>query len=170
AADSLDAAFAAHAEDFASVIHRIAGFRLDVYEQRGWHDVLKEANEQNRIQEESVQALTAAIDENKPIYQAYYQRRNELAKVAEPRWFDLESPLFASKEKISYEDAKKIIIRQFQQFSEKLGKFAENAFEAGWIETENRPDKAGWAFCASLPLKKESRIFMTYRENYKDIV
>lgn len=160
----------AHAEDFATALNRIAGFRLDVYEQRGWNNVLKEAVEQNRIQEESIQALMKSIDGNKDLYRAYFQRKVALTGMDEVSWFDLETPTFASEKKIDYAAAKDIIIKQFHQFSEKLGQFAERAFEEGWIETENRPDKAGGGFCASMPLSKESRIFMTYRENYQDVV
>ncbi|WP_165843710.1 M3 family oligoendopeptidase [Planococcus halotolerans] len=159
-----------HAEDFAVALNRISGFRLDVYEQRGWHNVLKEAVEQNRIQEESIQALMKSIDDNKNLYRAYFQRKVALTRLDEVSWFDLETPTFASEKKIDYAAAKDIIIKQFHQFSEKLGQFAERAFEEGWIETENRPDKAGGGFCASMPLSNESRIFMTYRENYQDVV
>ena len=170
AAEAIAETCAAHAEDFATALNRISGFRLDVYEQRGWHNVLKEAVEQNRIQEESIQALVKSIDDNKDLYRAYLQRKVALTGLDEVSWFDLETPTFASEEKIDYEAAKDIIIKQFHQFSEKLGQFAERAFEEGWIETENRPDKAGGGFCASMPLSNESRIFMTYRENYQDIV
>ena len=170
AADSLAATFETHAEDFASVFNRIAGFRLDVYEQRGWENVLKESFEQNRITEESLKALIASIDDNKALYQAYVQRKLELLQITEPRWFDLESPRFTLKEKVSYDRAQAIIVEQFHRFSGKLGDFAKSAFEKEWIEAENRPDKAGGAFCASMPLKKESRVFMTFRENYQDVV
>lgn len=170
AAEAIAETCEAHAEDFATALNRIAGFRLDVYEQRGWNNVLKEAVEQNRIQEESVQALVASIDENKSLYRAYFQRKVELIGLDEVSWFDLETPTFASEEKVTYSAAKDIIIKQFGQFSQKLGDFAENAFDSDWIETENRPDKAGGGFCASMPLQKESRIFMTYRENYQDVV
>lgn len=170
AAEAIATTCETFAENFAAAFNRIAGFRLDVYEQRGWHNVLKEAVEQNRIQEETIQALVASIDENKSLYRAYFQRKVELTELDQVSWFDLETPTFASEEKISYSAAKDIIIEQFGQFSKKLGKFAEHAFEADWIETENRPDKAGGGFCASMPLQKESRIFMTYRENYQDIV
>ncbi|WP_282019463.1 M3 family oligoendopeptidase [Planomicrobium okeanokoites] len=170
AAGAIAETCAVNAEDFATALNRISGFRLDVYEQRCWDNVLKEAVEQNRIQEESIQALMESIDGNKDLYRAYFQRKVALTGLDEISWFDLETPTFASEKKIDYAAAKDIIIKQFHQFSEKLGQFAERAFEEGWIETENRPDKAGGGFCASMPLSKESRIFMTYRENYQDVV
>ncbi|MFP3514142.1 M3 family metallopeptidase, partial [Peribacillus sp. SIMBA_075] len=35
---------------------------------------------------------------------------------------------------------------------------------------ENRPGKAEGGFCASMPVAKESRIFLTYRDTYQDLI
>lgn len=158
------------AAPFASVWNRIAGSRLNIYEQRGWTNLLKEAVEQNDLDEKTIHTLLASIDQNKKFYLAYIQRKLQLNKSKKTSWFDLVAPVFAPVEKVSYAEARSLILKQFYRFSEKLGRFAEMAFEAGWIETENRPNKAEGGFCASMPLAKESRIFFTYRETYQDVV
>lgn len=160
----------AEADAFAAVFNRVAGSRLAVYEQRGWTNKLKETVEQNRIQEASIRVMLASIDSNKELYKSYTKRKLAVDQLEKAAWCDLESPTFALAEQVTYDDAKRIIIKQFYQFSDKLGNFAEKAFEDDWIESENRPDKAEGGFCASLPLSKESRIFVTYRENYQDII
>lgn len=170
AASAIEKVCAAEADAFAAIWNRIAGFRLDVYKQRGWDNDLKETLDHNRIQEGTIESMMASIDANKSLYQAYFQRKIKVDQHKKTSWFDVESPSFAAAEKIVYADAKSLICRQFHQFSEKLGCFAEKAFEEGWIETENRPNKAEGGFCASMPLSKESRIFLTYRETYQDIV
>lgn len=157
-------------EIFASVFNRIAGYRLEVYKQRGWDNQLKEAVEQNRIKEKSLQSMMAAIKENQSMITAYLQRKFQLEKVEKPAWYDLDAPSFAMEEKISFQRTAEIIIGQFNAFHPSLGDFARNAFENGWIESEDRPNKAGGGFCASLPLAKESRIFVTFRGSYQDVV
>lgn len=158
------------AASFASVWNRIAGFRIDIYEQRGWTNQLKEAVEQNDLDVKTIHTVLASIDQNKKTYQAYIQRKLQLSQTKKTSWFDLVAPVFAPVEKVSYAEARSLILKQFYRFNEKLGHFAEMAFEAGWIETENRPNKAEGGFCASMPLAKESRIFFTYRETYQDVV
>lgn len=170
AAAAIDQVCAAEADIFAAILNRIAGFRLDVYEQRGWKNLLKETCEQNRIDEESIQAMLVSIDQNKALYHSYFERKINIGHFEKTSWFDVESPSFASRDRIAYSEAKQLICSQFHQFSEELGNFAERAFEEGWIETENRPNKAEGGFCASLPLSKQSRIFWTYRNTYQDIV
>ncbi|EGA91041.1 oligoendopeptidase F [Planococcus donghaensis MPA1U2] len=160
----------AEAASFAAVFNHIAGSRLDIYEQRGWTNLLKEAIEQNDIKEETIHLAIASIDQNKKSYLTYIQRKLELSRTERASWFDLVTPLFAPVEKISYNEAREIILTQFYRFSEKLGRFAEIAFESDWIESENRPNKAESGFCTSLPISKESRIFFTYRETYQDVL
>ena len=159
-----------NADLFASVLNRIAGFRLSIYEQRGWDSLLKELCIQNRIKEKTLHTMLTSINQHKELIKSYIKRKIKLSQLNNPSWFDVESPYFTVAVKVPYQDAVTLIIEQFYKFSDSLGSFAEEAFEANWIETENRPNKAEGGFCASLPLSKQSRIFLTYRENYQDVI
>ncbi|WJE15175.1 M3 family oligoendopeptidase [Halobacillus sp. ACCC02827] len=161
---------ASHADTFASILNNISGFRLDVYRERGWDNVLKEALEQNRINEETVDTMTAVVKENQHLLRDFLERKAQLARKETLTWYDIPTSSFQSKQKISYAEAKDIIVQQFHAFSEKLGAFAEKAFQEGWIEAEDRADKMDGGFCTSLPLAKESRIFLSFRGHYQDVV
>ncbi|AQQ54982.1 oligoendopeptidase F [Planococcus lenghuensis] len=161
---------ASRSDLYASVLNRIAGFRLDVYRQRGWDNLLKELLEQNRIQEESLQAMLAAIQRNSDCIRTYLKRKAEVDGLDRLAWYDLAAPSFKTEETVPYEEAVRIITNQFHRFSPKLGEFADYAFTARWIEAENRKGKGEGGFCASLPLSKESRIFLTYRDTYQDVI
>ncbi|ASN06969.1 M3 family oligoendopeptidase [Virgibacillus necropolis] len=158
------------AESFATVLNRINGFRLDVYKQRGWNNVLKEAMEQNRIKEQTVKTMVSAIKKNKEIVQSFLQRKAQVMKLEKLSWYDTDTPSFTSNKKVSYSEAADIVITQFHKFSEKLGVFAEKAFHEGWVEAEDRKGKMHGGFCAFMPLKKESRIFLTFTGSYQDVV
>ncbi|WP_335873055.1 M3 family oligoendopeptidase [Bacillus sp. 2205SS5-2] len=155
---------------FASTLNHFAGFRLDLYQQRGWENVLKETLEQNRISEESLHSMMEVINENNHLVREFAKRKLALEKVESPAYYDIRVSSFSTETSIPYEEAVHIIVSQFRGFSEKLGDFAERAFEQGWVEVEDRPDKASGAFCASMPLTKESRIFLTYKGSYQDVV
>ncbi|WP_051525156.1 M3 family oligoendopeptidase [Exiguobacterium artemiae] len=161
---------AAERDDFAMILNRIAGFRLQVYAKRGWNDPLTELCEQNRIKKSTIEALLAAIDQNRPLFQSYYERKFRLAHVTEPAWHDVEANTFTSQGHVSYANAQSIILHQFDRLHPRLATFTKTVFEAGWVDAENRSGKAEGGFCASFPVAKESRIFMTYREAYPDVV
>jgi oligoendopeptidase F len=160
----------ATADTYASIINHISGFRLDVYAQRGWNNVLKEALEQNRIEESSLNAMISAIHSRQEAIHRFLKRKAELLNLEKLQWFDIPGNTFTSEKKVSYEEAVIIIVEQFNDFSENLGNLAEKAFHEKWIEAENRSNKANGAFCASLPLEKESRILMTFRGSYLDVI
>ncbi|MFC7061971.1 M3 family oligoendopeptidase [Halobacillus seohaensis] len=170
AAHGLEEACYKHENTFVSILNHIAGFRLETYKQRGWTNLLKESLDQNRIQQATLNALLKARNENKSLIESFLKRKTELAGIKQVGWYDLLAPSFSSKEHISYKEARRIIIEQFYEFSKKLGMFAERAFNEGWIEVEDRENKSYGAFCASLPLSKESRIFLTFKGNYQDVV
>jgi oligoendopeptidase F len=159
-----------NADKFATILNRISGFRLDTYEHRGWTNVLKEMLEQNRITEDSLTTMVDTIKEKRNILSKFLTRKAEILKLDKLAWYDLPAPSFQSNKKVSYQDATDIIVKQFHLFSEKLGSFAEKAFQEGWVEAENRSDKVNGAFCASMPVAKESRIFLTFGGNYQDVV
>ncbi|WP_019415171.1 M3 family oligoendopeptidase [Paenisporosarcina sp. TG20] len=170
AANAIEQVLETNADTFASVLNRVAGFRLDVYQQRGWQNLLKEMVKQNRIEEETIYTMVSTIKQNRNLIRTFIERKIKVDKLEAPAWYDFQAPSFKTEEKVSYEKAVSIVVEQFYGFSEKLGNFADKAFKDGWIEVENRPDKAEGGFCASMPLAKESRIFLTFRENYQDVV
>lgn len=154
----------------ATIFNHLSGFRLDVYKLRGWDNQLKEMLEQNRIHHETLKTMMKVIKKQRPIFHRFFERKAKLSNLENLAWYDLHNSNFTSYDSIPYDQAAKLVISQFNQFSGKLGFFAENAFYKGWIEAENRSDKRGGAFCASMPLAKESRIFLTYMGSYLDIV
>lgn len=164
-----DAAFAkweeawGEVEDYcADTLNRLAGFRLKLYEKRGWDEVLKEPLDINRMSRQTLDTMWQVIEEVKPIFVSYLERKAKLLGVEKLNWSDVDAPLGEVAGKITYEEAAKEIVKQFGNFSPKLAGFATEAFNRRWIEAEDRPGKRPGGFCTSLPVSKETRIFMTF--------
>lgn len=114
------------------------------------------------MQPETIDAMWGAITDHKAPFVEYLKRKAELLNTSTMDWFNLDAPITASTETISYQEGAAFVIKNFGRFGKKLETFATNAIENGWIEAENRPNKRPGGFCTGLPLTKESRIFMTY--------
>ncbi|MFB5677120.1 M3 family oligoendopeptidase [Paenibacillus terreus] len=150
-------------EDYcADTLNHLGGFRLKLYENRGWGDVLKEPLSINRMSKETLDMMWQVIVETKPVLVKYLERKAKLLGVERLSWHDIEAPVGDSSEHISYDKAAVTIVEQFAKFSPDMAAFAEMAFEKSWIEAEDRPGKRPGGFCTSLPVSKETRIFMTY--------
>lgn len=169
AATAVDTACAKEADLFATILNRIAGFRLQSYKMRNWEQPLTELLEQNRISEASLTAMMEALDQHRDLFHAYYARKIAQAERVTGEWHDFETNTYRSARHVPFEMAETIVTTQFKRLNPQLGAFAENVFSEGWVDAENRPGKAEGGFCAAFPIAKESRIFMTYRDSYPDV-
>ncbi|MDV2685831.1 M3 family oligoendopeptidase [Alkalihalophilus lindianensis] len=148
---------------FTSTLNHLAGYRLKLYEARGWDDVLKEPLAINRMSEKTLSAMWEAITENKPRFYEFMDRKAQLLGVKKLALHDVHAPLPTEEDAtISYDAACDLIIKHFNKFSPKLARFTEGALRDGWVEAEDRAGKRPGGFCTSFGLSKQSRIFMTY--------
>ncbi|OAB46291.1 M3 family oligoendopeptidase [Paenibacillus glacialis] len=151
------------AEDYcADTLNHLAGFRLKLYDRRGWDGILKEPLAINRMSEQTLDAMWNVIIDNKAVFVEYLNRKAKILGVDKLSWADVEAPIGSVSGKISYQDAAENIVKQFRTFSPKLAEFTEMAFDKEWIEAEDRSGKRPGGFCTSLSVSKETRIFMTF--------
>jgi pepF/M3 family oligoendopeptidase len=146
----------------ADALNHIAGFRLQLYKHRGWDSVHQEPLAINRMSAETLHVMWEVIEQNKPIFVAYLQRKAKLLGMNKLAWADVDAPLGKINKTYSYEEGAQIIIDQFRQFSPLMADFAQEAFDSGWIEVEDRAGKRPGGFCTSFPISEQTRIFMTY--------
>lgn len=148
---------------FSQVLNHIAGFRLQVYKQRGWNDPLEEPLFENRMSKATLDAMWSAADEFKKPLLAFMQAKAELLGADELAWYDMEAPLFDAKaELFAYDTGAQIVIDSLERFHPQMGEFARKACSEKWIEAEDRSGKRPGGYCVLFPKSRQSRIFMTY--------
>ncbi|WP_181347896.1 M3 family oligoendopeptidase [Thalassobacillus sp. CUG 92003] len=169
-AASITEVYRENEERFASIFNHFVGYRNELYSLRGWSNPLTEMLEQNRIGEASIKSMMKTLHEHKSLLHQFLERKAQLNQLDKLNWYDIYAPTFTSKTTLTYKEAANIVITQFYKYSDKLGKFAEHAFEEGWIDPEPSDSKRQGAFCASLPSSKESRVMLSFTGNYQDVV
>ncbi|MCM3387135.1 M3 family oligoendopeptidase [Ureibacillus chungkukjangi] len=155
---------------FSQILNHIAGFRLQVYKHKGVDNVLSEPLIENRIKPETIEAMWTAVNKYKDTFINYLDVKSKYYGHQKMHTYNFWAPIGNFNRKIEYEDAVNFILRQFSQFGDELASFAQNAFQNGWIEAEDRPDKSPAAFCASFPKSNESRILMTYGDRITSVL
>ncbi len=146
----------------AKTLNHLAGFRLNVYEKRGWKNVLKEPLTDSRMQEKTLQTMWHVISKHKKSFVQFLERKAKLLGVDKLSWYDLDAPLSKVESKMSYQEGAAFILKYFSQFGEEMTSFAKKAFEEKWIEAEDRQGKRPGGFHTYFPESGQSRIFMTY--------
>ncbi len=85
-------------------------------------------------------------------------------------FYDLFAPVGQVNKTYSYKEAQDYIVENFRTFSDKLGDFANNAFNNKWIDAEPREGKRGGAFCFNLHPIKESRILANFNGSFSNVI
>lgn len=145
----------------AAALNHLAGFRLNLYRERGW-SLLQEPLALNRLSEGTLEAMWAAVGEAKAPLAEYLRHKARLLGVEQLAWHDVTAPLGQVERHFTYDEAAAFILDHFRRFSDDLAGMAQRAFEERWIEAEDRPGKRAGGFCTSFPLSGQSRIFTTF--------
>ncbi|MCC5889661.1 MAG: M3 family oligoendopeptidase [Alkalibacterium sp.] len=158
-------AWRAKAPLFADTLNHLAGFRLQTYKLRGEDDFLNPPLEYNRLKKETLDTMWDTITENKPALVKFMNRKAQLMNKEKLGWSDIAAPLSLGSyepKTYSFEEAQTFITDNFATFSNEMKELAETAFAENWVEAEDREGKRPGAYCANLPVSKQSRVFMTF--------
>lgn len=150
---------------FASTLNHLAGFRLSNYEAHERNDFMEVPLEYNRMKAETLETMWNTISDNKGKILDYFERKAKLLKVDKLSWLDVTASVNVGdfeEKNYTFTEAADFIINNFKSFSPKMAELSQTAFDEGWIEAEDRPDKRPGGYCSNLPESKESRIFMTF--------
>lgn len=149
------------ARNCAAALTHITGTRLTLNQRRGL-DPLEEPLAGARIQRRTLDAMIEAARRARPMMHRYLALKAKVMGLEKLDWHDTYAPLGKSTGAIPYAAAQDFIVEQFGIFSPKMAEFSVKAFKERWIEVEDRPGKRGGGFCAGVPVRRESRIFMTW--------
>ncbi|WP_339253993.1 M3 family oligoendopeptidase [Sporosarcina sp. FSL W8-0480] len=167
--EKLEDAWKAKEDFFASTLNHLAGFRLAVYEKRGWDNVLAEPLMRNRMSQETLDAMWGAISANKAPFADFLKYKAKMLGDEKINWYDMSAPVTSSTKEMSYQEGAEFILEHFGKFGPELEAFSRKAFEDSWIEAEDRADKRPGGFCTGMPVSEQSRIFMTYSGSMSNV-
>lgn len=162
--DAVRASWGGISRRVATALSHITGTRVAMNARRGI-DELEEPLVQSRIERKTLEAILEASREMRPAMVRYFRAKAKALGVERLAWYDLSAPIGESGSGSSYADAQAVVVRQFGEFAPGMAEFAERALIERWIEVEDRPGKRAGGFCAEVPLRHESRIFMTWSDN-----
>ncbi|MDW0117833.1 M3 family oligoendopeptidase [Sporosarcina thermotolerans] len=167
--EKLEEAWESKEDFFASTLNHLAGFRLAVYEKRGWDNVLAEPLMRNRMSQETLDAMWGAIGANKAPFADFLKYKANMLGSEKINWYDMSAPVTSSTKEMSYQEGAEFILEHFGKFGPELEAFSRKAFEDSWIEAEDRADKRPGGFCTGMPVSEQSRIFMTYSGSMSNV-
>ncbi|MGH4140626.1 M3 family metallopeptidase [Clostridium sp.] len=154
----------------AACLNGISGEALTIYDMRGYKSPLEKVLMVSRMDYETLNAMLSAIKESLPIFHEYYHKKAEILghRVSLP-FYDIFAPMGAANTKISYLDARDLIVSSFKTFSKDLADFAKKVFDSRWIDAEPRSGKGNYGLTVDIFPIEESRIIADFTGKYCDV-
>ena len=157
-------------ESSAASLNGIKGEVITTSELRGYKSPLEETLVKSRMDEETLNAMLAAMREFLPVFHKYYRKKAELLGYENGLpFYEMFAPMGEVNRTFTYDEAMKYVIDNFRTFSDKLADFVQNAYENNWLDVEPREGKRGGAFCSNLHPIKESRVLSNFNGSFSNM-
>lgn len=133
---------------------------------------VKARNVSNFIEDEVVNALISTVENNyENLAHRYYKiKAGFFGKKALDYW-DRNSPLPGQKEqKISWGEAKEIILDSYHKFSPQIAKIVEKFFINNWIDAQPKPGKDSGAFAHPATPGTHPYIMVNFQGKLRDVM
>lgn len=115
---------------------------------RSYDHWLESRNLANEASDESVQALIDAVVGHYELARRWYRLKARLLGLDRLAFYDRMAPVGESDERVSYTEARDLVLDCYRGFSPELGDVAAEFFEGSYIDAPPKPGKRGGAFCS----------------------
>ena len=158
-------------EPIAFSLNHIKKEVLTTSQLRGFESPLAHTLEASRMSRETLEALLEAIREYLPNFRKYLRHKAALLGHENGLpFYDLFAPVGNSSRTFTVEESKDYLIENFKTFSADLAEMTEEFFDKHYIDFYPRKGKVGGAFCANLPMIKQSRVLTNFTGSLSDVV
>lgn len=141
---------------------------------RGFKTPVASQNLANRVDDKAVEALANTVRENYAnIAHRFYKLKAKWLNVKKLEYWDRNAPLpFETDRKYSWDEAVKIVLDAYKQFSPKLYDLAKDFFDKkhSWIDVPPRDGKRSGAFAMPLPDKYHPYLFLNFVGKQNDVL
>lgn len=167
--DGVQQGWTPHLESCAEMLTHIFGIRRTLNGRLGV-DELAQPLASNRITALTLEALFGACRAARPLVTRYLRAKARLMGQDVLNWWDLRAPVGQLSRSFAWGETQGFIVEQFSAFSADMASFAQDAFRDRWVEAEDRRGKRPGAYCAPMPLSRQSRIFMTFGGRMNSVI
>lgn len=137
---------------------------------RDYKTPMSSRNLSNEVDGKLVESLLEACEAGYGIVRRYYRFKKKILGLKTFADYDRYAPVVSARRKISYGEARRIILRSLKTFSPEIERVARAFFTNSWIDAECRGGKYGGAFSHSTVPSAHPYILMNYQGNPRDVM
>lgn len=157
-------AFQKEKDNFANILNRIYGFRIENSILEKYNSVLEKILFEENINPEIIKKLIESVNNNLSLIQEYLKIKSDLLEIEEPHLYDFGVPLNSNlKIKYSLEEGKEIILKALEPLGQEYIEIVKTLFD-GHIDAELNENKH-----QSITFSWHTYSFMNFRGAYIDL-
>ena len=137
---------------------------------RSYASPMDSRNLANEIEGASVDSLIEACKRRYALVARYYRLKARLLGLDPLEDYDRYAPVGETVGRCSFDEARRIVLDAYRDFSPRMAEVAERFFEEHWIDAELRPGKRGGAFSASTVPGVHPYVMLNYTGNLRDVM
>jgi oligoendopeptidase F len=137
---------------------------------RGYPTWLSSRNLRNETTDEAVQALIDAVVSRYDVVQRYYRLKAGLMGLDKIAYYDRFAPISEDTTKVSWDEARDIVVEAYSEFSPRSGDVVEQFFRDRWIDAPVRENKRTGAFCATTVPDAHPYVLMNFTGDRRSIL
>jgi oligoendopeptidase F len=157
-------------EIFSSAFRNICNDWLSVCEWRKYDSPVHASLIANDVDQQAVDNLLRAIEDNVSLYQRYLKVKTKIMKLPKLGCHDIIAPLpDAPDMKFDFDKAKDLVIRAYSKFDEDYAFAVKDMFARNHIDAAPRFGKQNGAFCAGWYNGKSAFMLQSFNGRLNDI-
>jgi oligoendopeptidase F len=137
---------------------------------RGYPTWISSRNLRNDTTDEAVQALVDAAVSRYGVVQRYYRLKAKLIDLDRLAFYDRMAPIGEDPSKVSWDDARDIVVGAYADFAQEAGDITEQFFSDRWIDAPVRENKRTGAFCATTVPGVHPYVLMNFTGDRRSIL
>lgn len=167
----LSRVLAENADTFALILNTLARDKAIEDSWRGHAKPISRRNLENRVEDEVVEALVAAVRDAFPrLAHRYYALKARWLGKDRLDWWDRNAPLPEDDDRRApWGEARRLVLGAYAGFSPALARLAARFFDERWIDAAARPGKTAGAFSHPVAPSAHPFILMTYQGRARDV-
>ena len=141
-------------------------------DKRGFKSPIASRNLDNMVEDEVVDSLAEAVHAKyASISERFYKLKAKWLGKEKIQYWDRNAPLpFADDKKYSWDEAVKLVLEAYGEFSPKLQEVAKDFFSHNWIDVPPRDGKRSGAFAMPMPEQFHPYLMLNFVGKQNDVL
>ncbi|PAU93105.1 oligoendopeptidase F [Aliifodinibius salipaludis] len=166
---SLTETFGDHSRTMTFIFNTLLADKHTDDKLRGYDSWISSRNLANEIDDKTVDVLINSVTDSYNLVHRFYDLKRSLLGYDKLYDYDRYAPLLESEKKISWNEAREMVMDSYTDFHPEMGTVTGKFFDNNWIDAAMKPGKRGGAYSASTVPSVHPYVFMNFDGKVRDV-